>query len=182
LLQQETPIMSAANYFAQEHLRDGRPVKIRALRPDDKTSMLAAIDRTGTESLKRRFFVTKRKFSDMETAFFMNVDFADHVALVAEIKRRRQGRDRWRRSLRRCRIRPSRDSVHRHRFISAARNRSDPGPSHRGVSSCCRTEAIVGRCAAENVAMLTVLGKFGFRTRGMDPHVVHLTLPLVQQI
>jgi GNAT superfamily N-acetyltransferase len=34
----------------------------------------------------------------------------------------------------------------------------------------------------ENVAMLTVLGKFGFRTRGMDPHVVHLTLPLVQQI
>jgi RimJ/RimL family protein N-acetyltransferase len=34
----------------------------------------------------------------------------------------------------------------------------------------------------ENVAMLTVLGRFGFRTRGMDPQVVHLTLPLVQQI
>ena len=85
MLHQETPIMSAASYSAQEQLRDGRPVKIRALRPDDETSMLAAIDRTGPESLKRRFFVTKREFSDMETAFFMNIDFVNHVALVAEI-------------------------------------------------------------------------------------------------
>jgi len=32
----------------------------------------------------------------------------------------------------------------------------------------------------ENMAMRKVLGKFGFRTgRGLDPQVVHLTLPLV---
>lgn len=77
--------MSPANYSAHERLRDGRPVKIQALRPDDETGMLTAIDRTGAESLKRRFFAPKREFSDAETAFFMNVDFVNHVALVATI-------------------------------------------------------------------------------------------------
>ena len=33
----------AADYSALEHLRDGRPIKIRALRPDDRADMLAAI-------------------------------------------------------------------------------------------------------------------------------------------
>ena len=35
------------------------------------------------QSLQRRFFVVKRGFSDKEIAFFMNIDFVNHVALVA---------------------------------------------------------------------------------------------------
>jgi GNAT superfamily N-acetyltransferase len=77
--------MTPAHYFAQEYLRDGRPVEIRALRPDDEADMLVAIGRTGAESLQRRFFVTKRSFSDNEKAFFMNIDFVNHVALVAVV-------------------------------------------------------------------------------------------------
>ena len=45
--------------------------------------MLAAVGRTGTQSLQRRFFVAKRGLSDKEIAFFMNIDFTSHVALVA---------------------------------------------------------------------------------------------------
>jgi hypothetical protein len=45
--------------------------------------MLAAVGRTGTQSLQRRFFVVKRGFSEKELAFFMNIDFTNHVALVA---------------------------------------------------------------------------------------------------
>ena len=174
--------MSAANYSAQEHLRDGRPVKIRALRPDDKTSMLAAIDRTGTESLKRRFFVTKRKFSDMETAFFMNIDFVDHVAIVAEINEDGGAA-----------------IVGGGRYVVVESGQAEiafiviDSYQRLGIGAIL-VRHIVGLARAaglkqlsadvlpENVAMLTVLGKFGFRTRGMDPHVVHLTLPLVQQI
>lgn len=74
---------SPGNYSATERLRDGREVEIRALRPDDKDDMLAAISRTGMQSLQRRFFVVKRGFSDKEITFFMNIDFANHVALVA---------------------------------------------------------------------------------------------------
>ena len=74
-----------ADYAAVEHLRDGRPIEIRAIRPDDGPGMLAAVGRTSTQSLRRRFFAPKKGFSEREMAFFLNIDFENHVALVAEI-------------------------------------------------------------------------------------------------
>lgn len=47
--------------------------------------MLAAVERTSVQSLQRRFFVPKNGFSEQELAFFLNIDFEIHVALVAEI-------------------------------------------------------------------------------------------------
>jgi RimJ/RimL family protein N-acetyltransferase len=78
--------LEAAKYLAVETLRDGRPIEIRALRPDDQTDLLAAVDRTSAKSRYRRFFGAKRYFSDKEIAFFVNVDFVDHVALVAVVE------------------------------------------------------------------------------------------------
>jgi RimJ/RimL family protein N-acetyltransferase len=72
-----------SHYSAVERLRDGRTLEIRALRPDDRKRMLAAIDHTSGRSLRRRFFGAKRHFTDKEITFFLNVDFTDHVALVA---------------------------------------------------------------------------------------------------
>jgi RimJ/RimL family protein N-acetyltransferase len=78
-------MLKAADYTVTERLRDGRSVEIRALRSDDRDDMLAAIGRTSAESLRRRFFVPKRGFSDAERAFFIDIDFRNHVALVAQI-------------------------------------------------------------------------------------------------
>jgi RimJ/RimL family protein N-acetyltransferase len=72
-----------AKYSEIETLRDGRRVEIRALRPEDRDDLVAAVGRIGTESLYRRFFAVKREFSEKETSFFVNVDFVNHVALVA---------------------------------------------------------------------------------------------------
>ena len=72
-----------AGYSAVELMRDGRRVEIRALRPDDRAELLAAIGRTSTQSLFRRFFAAKRGFTDQEIEFFLHVDFINHVALVA---------------------------------------------------------------------------------------------------
>ena len=66
-----------------ERLRDGRQIEIRALKPADENDMLGAVDRTSAQSLYRRFFGAKRHFSESEKAFFLNVDFVNHVALVA---------------------------------------------------------------------------------------------------
>ena len=78
--------MSAtAKYRATEQLRDGRAVEIRALMPDDQAALLAAVDRIGTQSLYRRFFGVRRNFSEKEVDFFLNVDFINHVALVAVV-------------------------------------------------------------------------------------------------
>lgn len=72
-----------ATYAKRHQLRDGSFVEIRALKPDDEAGMLAAIERTGARSLQHRFFAMKRRFSDEERNFFINVDFINHVALVA---------------------------------------------------------------------------------------------------
>lgn len=75
-----------AQYSEAEALRDGRQVEIRALRAEDRDGLLAAVGRIGTDSLYRRFFVVKREFSEKETSFFVNVDFVNHVALVAVLE------------------------------------------------------------------------------------------------
>ena len=75
--------MEAARYSAIEVLRNGCCVELRALRPDDKEELLAAVRRTSAQSLFRRFFAAKRNFSEQEISFFLNIDFTTHVALVA---------------------------------------------------------------------------------------------------
>jgi RimJ/RimL family protein N-acetyltransferase len=76
-------VTEPAKYSISERLRDGLQIEIRALKPTDETDMLAAVDRTSSQSLHRRFFGAKRSFSESEKAFFLNVDFVNHVALVA---------------------------------------------------------------------------------------------------
>jgi RimJ/RimL family protein N-acetyltransferase len=75
--------MEAANYEVAETLRDGRPITIRALRPDDRAGLLAAVASSSSQSLYRRFFSPKRGFTEKEVAFFLDVDFVEHLALVA---------------------------------------------------------------------------------------------------
>jgi GNAT superfamily N-acetyltransferase len=73
----------AAKYSTMERLRDGRQIEIRALQSTDEKDMLAAVDHTSAQSLYRRFFGAKRHFSESEKAFFLDIDFVNHVALVA---------------------------------------------------------------------------------------------------
>ena len=75
--------IDAANYSATETLRDGRTVEIRAQRSRDREGMLAAITRSSSGSLYRRFFAVRREFSEKETDYFLDIDFVNHVALVA---------------------------------------------------------------------------------------------------
>jgi RimJ/RimL family protein N-acetyltransferase len=45
--------------------------------------MLAAVSRTSSDSLYRRFFAVRRHFTETEESFYLNTDFVSHVALVA---------------------------------------------------------------------------------------------------
>jgi GNAT superfamily N-acetyltransferase len=77
--------LSAADYSAVVTLRDGRLAEIRALKASDQEDLIAAVGRTGAQSLYRRFFGIKRDFSATEIAFFLNIDFISHVALIAKV-------------------------------------------------------------------------------------------------
>ena len=78
-----------ANYTATEHLRDGRSVTIRAIRPDDKGSLIDALDKVSSQSLYFRLFSGKRKFSDEEMKQLTAVDFVNVVALGAVLEKDR---------------------------------------------------------------------------------------------
>ena len=78
-------MLEVAKYSAVEALRNGRQVEIRALRPDDQADLIAAFGRTSSQSRYRRFFALKRGFTEGEIAFYLNIDFINHVALVAVV-------------------------------------------------------------------------------------------------
>jgi hypothetical protein len=94
-------MLKAATYSARETLRDGRRLEIRALKPDDRADLEAAVGRVSDQSLYRRFFEIKHHFSEQEIAFFLNVDFVNHVAFGRGGGGRRPPRDRGRHPLRR---------------------------------------------------------------------------------
>jgi RimJ/RimL family protein N-acetyltransferase len=79
-------VLDASTYSVMEELRNGRSVEIRALKPDDRDDLIAAVGRSSAQSIYRRFFGARRHFSEKEIAFFVNVDFKTHVALVAVLQ------------------------------------------------------------------------------------------------
>ena len=76
-------MVQSSHYSAFEKLRNGEQIEIRALRPQDRDDLMAAVDRTSSDSLYRRFFAVRRHFSETEESFYLNIDFMNHVALVA---------------------------------------------------------------------------------------------------
>lgn len=80
----------AARYSAVETLRSGEQIEIRALRPDDRNDFVAAVSRASSQSLYRRFFAVRRHFTEDEKAFYLNIDFVNHVALVAVAEENRR--------------------------------------------------------------------------------------------
>ena len=77
------PVADPADFSVMETLRDGREIEVRAQRPQDRKDLEAAVVRMSDESLYRRFFGAKHHFSEKEADYFLNIDFINHIALVA---------------------------------------------------------------------------------------------------
>jgi RimJ/RimL family protein N-acetyltransferase len=172
-------MQKAADYCAMEHLRDGRAIEMRALRPDDRKDMLAAIRRTSPQSLRRRFFVPKRGFSETELAFFMNIDFDNHVALVAQIAE--DGRPSIVGGGRYIVVQPGQAEI-AFVVVDAYQGLGIGAALMRHLARLARDaglKELIAEVLPENIAMLKVLGKFGFRSSSKrEPQVIHLTMPL----
>jgi RimJ/RimL family protein N-acetyltransferase len=167
------------DYSAVEHLRDGRPIEIRALRSDDRAEMLAAIGRTSTQSLQRRFFAPKKGFSEQEIAFFLNIDFENHVALVAQIDE--DGHPAIAGGGRYIVVRPGKAEI-AFMVVDAYQGQGIGTVLMRHLADLARDAGIkelIAEVLPENTAMLKVFKKFGFRPGSKrHPQVVHLALQL----
>ena len=78
--------MELSDYQANETLKDGRILYIRAIRPDDKAMLIEGFSHLGDESVQMRFFFSKNEISDNELTFYTELDYVNHFALVAFIK------------------------------------------------------------------------------------------------
>ena len=170
----------AVNYATSELLSDGRQIEVRALRREDEVDMLAAIEKTSAQSLQRRFFVMKRHFSDKELAFFMDVDFKNHVAIVASADEAGHnvivGGGRY------IVFEPGRAEM-AFVVIDAWQGRGIGSLLMRHlikIASAAGLNELTAEVLPENAAMLRVFGKFGFRPAPhRDPQTIHLVLKLV---
>jgi GNAT superfamily N-acetyltransferase len=166
------------NYTVRELLPDGSKIEIRSLRQEDEAAMLAAIERTSTQSLQRRFFVMKRHFSEKERAFFMKVDFKNHVAILALAENG-----------------DPKAIAGGGRYIVSGPGRAEmafvvvDAWQGRGVGSILMRHLIkfardaglqelTAEVLFENVAMRRVFQKFGFTSASHDPQTLHLVLKL----
>jgi len=169
----------AAHYSAADHLRDGRSVNIRALRPDDRADMLVAIGRTSMQSLQRRFFVPKKGFSEREIAFFLDIDFDSHVALVAQLDE--DGRPAIVGGGRFIVVQPGQAEI-AFIVVDAYQGQGIGTMLMRHLAVLAREaglKELVAEVLPENAAMLKLFRKFGFRTGSKgSPQVIHLTLQL----
>ena len=171
--------MDASNYSAEETLRDGSRVEIRALKPADREALVGAVGRMSDESMRRRFFAPKRHFSEREIEFFTNVDFVDHVALVAV--RNVDGRQTIVGSGRYIVTQPGVAEV-AFTVDDAHQGLGIGGRLMRHLAAIARESGVrelVAEVLPANAAMLTVFKKCGLKMESSHADgVVHVTLRL----
>ncbi len=172
-------MVDAAKYSAIETLRDGRRVEIRALRPEDRSDLLGAVDRASPQSLYRRFFAVKRGLTEQETDFFVNVDFVDHVALLAVVEEDRRativGGGRY------ILVQPGKAEV-AFAVIDEYQGQGVGGALMRHLAAISRDaglQELVAEVLPENIPMLRLFEKCGCRmSTRREAQVIHITLGL----
>jgi RimJ/RimL family protein N-acetyltransferase len=168
-----------ASYIEHEHLRDGSAIDVRALRPEDEADMLAALEQASARSLQRRFFAMKRHFSDKERAFFMDIDFSSHVALVARAEQ--AGRNVLAGGCRYIVSKPGRAEM-AFMVADAWQGRGVGSILMRHLVKIAREaglKQLTAEVLSENAAMRKVFGKFGFKSvPSHDPQTIELVLNL----
>lgn len=78
-------VTDPAHYSVEEILRDGGSIYVRAIRPDDRERLLEHFKGLSEESVYHRFFGVKRSLSEAELTRLTELDFRNHVALVATL-------------------------------------------------------------------------------------------------
>jgi GNAT superfamily N-acetyltransferase len=72
-----------ADYVERATLRDGTPVLLRLVYPDDKDLLRTGFERWSQESRYSRFHAAKTKLTDEELEYLTNVDHETHFAIGA---------------------------------------------------------------------------------------------------
>lgn len=70
-----------SEFRSSASLRDGTPVCVRAIRPDDKERFKAGFRRLSPQTIHRRFFHARAALTPQDLRYFTELDFTNHVGL-----------------------------------------------------------------------------------------------------
>ncbi|HKV55369.1 MAG TPA: GNAT family N-acetyltransferase [Candidatus Binataceae bacterium] len=171
-----------AHYSSEEILRDGGSIHVRAIRPDDRERLLRHFKELSEQSRYYRFFGLKRALSESELARFTDLDFVDHVGLVATLwhdgEERFIGVARYVRGADRSRAEVAFAVVDDHHGRGIAPVLLEHLSHIARASGITEFEADV---LGDNNRMLEVFGKSGFRVkRANSAGVIHVAFPTAQ--
>ncbi|HSU92007.1 MAG TPA: GNAT family N-acetyltransferase, partial [Sporolactobacillaceae bacterium] len=172
-------VIDSASYRTEEVLRDGGSIHIRAIRPNDRERLLQHFKGLSEQSIYYRFFGIKRTLDDAELARFTQLDFANHVGLVATL--REDGNERFIGVARYVRLtEPTRAEVafavldkHQGRGIGTVLLEHLRRIAHQSGISEFEADVL-----GDNNRMLEVFAKSGFKVRRVaQAGVVHVSFP-----
>jgi RimJ/RimL family protein N-acetyltransferase len=78
--------LEARDYSREDRLLDGRPVLVRAIRPEDKRHLKEGFRRLSLQSVYHRFFQAKKELSEAELRYLTELDFETHVGLLVVLE------------------------------------------------------------------------------------------------
>jgi len=78
--------LNPQSYSATETLPGGQLLRLRAIRPEDRVALRGEFLKLSKATVRDRFFSIKMDLTPAELKYFTEVDFDQHVALVAEMK------------------------------------------------------------------------------------------------
>jgi acetate---CoA ligase (ADP-forming) len=175
-------VIDPGGYRTEEVLRDGGSIHIRAIRPDDRERLLRHFKSLSEQSIYHRFFGIKRTLSDAELARLTQLDFANHVGLVATL--RENGDERFIGVARYVRSTdPTRAEVafavldnHQGRGIGTVLLEHLRRIAHQSGISEFEADVL-----GDNNRMLEVFAKSGFKVRRVaQAGVIHLSFPTAE--
>jgi acetyltransferase len=161
-------------------LRDGTPVHLRPIRPDDAPELHEMIRRSNLEDLRMRFFTAMKQLPPALAARLTQIDYDREIAFVAHAVNG-QNDGLW--GVGRLHADPDRQ-----RAEYAVMTRSDIAGRGLGLRLMqeiiehghrAGVREIFGEVLAENERMLTMCERLGFkRQRSDDPEVYHMVLDM----
>jgi acetate---CoA ligase (ADP-forming) len=171
-----------AHYSAEEILRDGGSIHVRAIRPDDRERLLRHFKELSEDSRYHRFFGVKRSLSEAELQRFTQLDFVNHVGLVATLSH--SGEERFIGVARYVRgTDPARAEV-AFEVVDEHQGRGIATMLLQHLSGIARTAGISefeADVLGDNNRMLEVFAKSGFRVkRASAAGVIHLAFPTAE--
>jgi acetate---CoA ligase (ADP-forming) len=175
-------VSDPAHYSAEELLRDGGSIHVRSIRPDDRERLLRHFKELSEDSRYHRFFGVKRSLGEAELTRLTQLDFVNHVGLVATL--RHEGEERFIGDARYVRgADPARAEV-AFAVVDEHQGRGVATILLEHLSRIARAVGIVefeADVLGDNNRMLEVFAKSGFRVkRASAAGVIHLAFPTAE--